>query len=140
MKKIASLFLICTLFATAAIAGNNQPSGGKTVKFTLNYSFKGIVEGYDHDNKTELYIDGILVATSSVKKETEKNSITVDITKGSHDIKVINYAYYEGTWEEHTIANNYSIDCLYETKMNITKKKNKLNLLFDIDSGTQVVK
>lgn len=118
----------------------NAQTEGKPVKFTVSYSFKGIVDGYDHICKTEVYIDGTLVGTTSEKKESEGNSLTVTTSKGKHTVKVINYAYYEGVWEAHTIENNYSQDCRYEDEMNLTKKKNKLVLLFDIDNGTKRVK
>ncbi|MBK7443509.1 MAG: hypothetical protein IPI65_18965 [Bacteroidetes bacterium] len=140
MKKIVGILAICAVFVTFGFDDARSFSDSKTAKFTVEYTFKGIVEGYDHENKTELYIDGKLVATSTVKKETEKNSVSAEVTRGRHDVKVINYAYYEGSWEEHTIANNYSIDCLYQDNINIKKKNTKLKLLFDVDSGTKVVK
>jgi hypothetical protein len=138
MKKIAGFVLVIALLTTYGFKNASVSAKAKDVKFTVNYTFTGIEEGYDHDSKTELYINDKLVATSSVKKESEKNSVSTVLPKGTYKVRVVNYAYYEGTWEEHTIANNYSIDCLYESTIDMKKKKNTLNLLFDINSGTQV--
>lgn len=128
MKKLLVILAVLTvnsLFAT-------PPSEGK---LTVSWVFCNIVEGYDHDTKCVVFIDGKQVAESSVTKESQKNSVTVTTTPGTHNVKVVNYALYEGQWEEHTIANEYSIDCLYDNSMNI-KPKSMLSLLFDIDSGT----
>ena len=129
MKKLLVILAVLTantLFAT-------PPKEGK---LTVSWSFLNIVEGYDHDNKCIIYVDGKQVGESSVTKETKPNSITVNVPQGSHDVKVMNYALYEGKWEEHTIANTYSIDCYYETNIKI-KKKSKITLVFDIDKQTE---
>ena len=133
--------LILGLIALVVSSFTSVEKGGeKTVKVTVAWEFKNIVEGYDHNSKTELYIDGKLVATSSEKRESKPNSVSTTTTKGRHDIKVINYAEYEGTWEAHTIANNYSIDCTYEENINLNKKNNNIRLVFDVDSGTKRIK
>lgn len=129
MKKLLVILAVLTantLFAT-------PPKQGK---LTVAWSFLNIVEGYDHDNKCIIYVDGKQVGESSITKETTANSITVSVPQGSHDVKVMNYALYEGNWEEHTIANNYSIDCFYESNIKI-KKKTKITLVFDIDKQTE---
>ena len=138
MKKIAGIFMITLLLTSYGFRNIKSAANVKQVTLTVEYSFLGIEEGYDHDCKTELYIDDKLVATSTVKKESEKNSVSTQLSKGIHKIKVINYALYKGAWEEHTIANNYSIDCLYESTLKMKKKRNKLKLVFDIDKGTYV--
>ncbi len=138
MKKSISILIMCFLISVSGHTVMAQES--KPVKLSVSYTFKGIVEGYDHQNKIEVYIDGTLAGTSEVKKESEKNSVTITTSKGKHEVKVINYAFYEGNWEEHTIANNYSQDCIYTEMMNLHKKSNKLVLLFDIDNGTKRVK
>ncbi len=131
--------MICATFVAFGFKAPSNSEAGKMIDFTVNYSFKGIVEGYDHDNKTELYVDGNLVATSTIAKESQPNFVTAKVKKGKHSIQVINYAMYEGTWEKHTIENNYSIDCTYEATLDINKKAKTLTLLFDIDDKTQVV-
>lgn len=139
MKRIITIFLLAVAIPVMAKPAS-IPGGKDDVKVTVSWKFLNLVEGYDHDSKCEIYIDGNLVATSSVSKESKPNSVSFNVSKGSHTIKVVNYAYYEGTWEEHTIANNYSIDCLYENRMTFNKRKNKLPLVFDIDKGTSLAK
>lgn len=131
-KTMSKKLLVILAVLTANTLLATPPKEGK---LTVSWVFCNIVEGYDHDTKCEIYIDGNLVGTSSVSKESQKNSITVSASAGSHNVKVVNYALYEGQWEEHTVANEYSIDCLYDNSMNI-KPKSMLSLLFDIDSGT----
>lgn len=134
MRKLLTVLFIV---ATAAVQAKEPvPAAKGDVKITVKWTFENIVEGYDHDTKTELYVDGKLVATSTVTKESKSNSVSAIVSKGRHTIKVVNYAYYDGQWEEHTIANTYSIDCLYESEINCKKKNNKINLVFDINSGT----
>jgi len=135
-----SLLLILSVFVIGAVNTSfiSEPNE-KDLKITVKYSFKGIVDGYDHPTKTELYIDDELKGTSTVSKESQPNSVTATATKGKHRIRIVNYAQYEGNWEEHTIANNYSIDCLYEAEVSV-KKNLTIKLLFDLDSGTKKVK
>jgi hypothetical protein len=61
----------------------------------------------------------------------------VSVPAGDHKLRVVNWAKYEGTWEEHTVENNYSIDCMHEEGHRFSKPE-KLYLVFDLDSGTQV--
>ncbi len=44
---------------------------------------------------------------------------------------------FEGNWEEHTIANEYSIDCVYLHEDDY-KKHVRVDLIFDIVKGTIV--
>lgn len=128
-----------TLIAMSVLAlltSSKSPEPLATVPFTITWKFANIVEGYDHSNKCEVYIDGALAGTSSVTLETQQNSMTVQVSPGKHAVRVVNYALYEGEWEEHTIANDYSIDCTFEELQDFDKKKSKLFLLFDIDEGT----
>ena len=127
MKKLLGI----ALFMLLAMAGFSQ-----TTRLTVNYQFKNIVEGYDHECKTEVLIDGESVGESGVAVETKGGSFTVDVPVGKHQLEVINYALYEGEWEAHTIENDFSIDCTYYESDHNFKKAEKLYLLFDIDSGT----
>lgn len=131
--------LASIIFFAAINTSFTALSSEKDVKITVKYSFKGIEEGYDHDTRTELYIDDELAGTSTVKKESKPNSVIATTTKGKHNIRVVNQALYEGTWEDHTIANNYSIDCLYEGEINV-KKSMTIQLLFNLDGQTERVK
>lgn len=129
--KLKTVLLLFAVFTTNALFATPPKDG----KLTVSWIFCNIVEGYDHDTKCEIYVDSKLVATSSVSKESQMNSVTVTVSPGSHGVLVVNYAYYEGKWEKHTIANKYSIECTYHTNMFI-KSKTMLSLVFDIDSAT----
>jgi hypothetical protein len=101
-------------------------------KLTIDWQFTGIIEGYDHDSKVEVYIDDVLTATSTISKQSKKNSVTVITTRGTHKVRIVNFALYENQWEEHSQANDYSLDAIYDSNL-ILKKKNKISLIFDID-------
>jgi len=128
MKKL--LLLLTVIIANTVFA--TPPKEGKLI---VSWIFCNIVEGYDHDTKCVIYIDGKQVAESSVKKESQLNAVSITVSPGNHDVKVLNYALYEGKWEEHSIANEYSIDCSYNNNVKIGSKS-LLSLVFDIDSGT----
>lgn len=106
----------------------------QTVPLKVTFKFLNIVEGYDHDCKTEVFIDGVSVGESPTVKESKGCSFPVNVSTGNHDIKVVNYALYEGNWEEHSVENNYSIDCTWEESSHNFKKESKLFLVYDIDS------
>ena len=107
-------------------------------ELTVTHKFLGIVEGYDHKCKTQVWIDDELVGESPENLESQGATFTVNVPKGHHDVLIINQAFYDGAWEDHTIENDYSIDCLWEGTHNFSKKKEKIFLLFDIDNGTSV--
>lgn len=113
-------------------AKSNATAG---VPLTLTWIFINVVEGYDHNNKMEIYCDGKLIGTSETFLESKKGTLTVSIPAGSHEINIINYAYYEGTWEAHTLENDYSIDATYTGNMTFKKKRRTANFVFDIDGN-----
>lgn len=125
MKNIFVSLALIVLFASVSFA--------QTFKLSVHYSFKGIVEGYDHMCVTKIFVDDNLVAQSSEKLESESNTVFCNISKGKHRVRIVNYAFHEGIWEEHTIANTYSLDCVYEFKKKF-KKDVVVTLIFDIDA------
>ncbi|MFN3940153.1 MAG: hypothetical protein ACK4IY_06175 [Chitinophagales bacterium] len=126
-----SLFLILSIGSVQA----------QNAKLTIKYRFKGIEQGYDHTTQTKVFIDGNELCAGNEHKQSKPSAFTCMVPSGKHDVLIMNYAYYEGTWEEHTIANNYSIDCLLNREMTFReKKKYSIKLLFDIESGTIVKK
>lgn len=133
MKK--SFLLITLMVGIFYVSAFSQKKGIITVKT----SFIGIVEGYDHVNKTQLFIDGNLAGESAEQPESKPISFSVQVPRGTHTVKVLNLAFYEGNWEEHTIANNYSLDASHESIMTIKKKKT-ISLVFDIDKTSTDVK
>lgn len=129
MKK----FLAFSFFLMLAFSGFTQKT-----KLLVNATFTGIEEGYDHDCKTQVYINGKMVGESAVAKQSKGATFNVDVPVGKQELRIVNLALYEGNWEEHTVDNNYSIDCTYENTITFNSKPAKLYLLFDLDNGTQV--
>lgn len=132
MKK-ATILAFASLFV-ALFSAFTLP-GGKNASLTINWSFANITEGYDHDNKCKVWVDGKEAGESTVSKESKPNSFKLTLSKGTHQVKVVNYALYEGEWQEHSKANEYSIDCLWDGTIEF-KKKATLDLIFDLNSGT----
>ena len=125
MKQVISLVVLMLV----VIAGSSQA----TLK--VSYAFANVEDGYDHSCKTEVLIDGELVGTSEVAKQTAGGTMQVKVPKGNHTLSVVNWTLYEGTWEPHTLENNYSIDATFTDERKF-KKKAHLYLLFDLDRGT----
>jgi len=125
MKKTLLLFtLIISLFLTDA---NAQRKG----TITVNARFSGILDGYDLMNKTVVYIDGRIAGETTEQLQSKPNSCSITVPRGKHRLRIVNMAKNDGKWEEHTFANNYSIDALYESKVRL-RKKQTINLVFDI--------
>jgi hypothetical protein len=129
MKSLVLLFHL-TFFTLAAI--------GQTSSLAVTFKFAGIEEGYDHICKTQVWVDDELIGESGEVNESKGASFTVNVPVGEHSLRLINLAYYEGEWEEHTIENNYSIDCLWEGTHALSKKSQKVFMLFDINDTTTV--
>ena len=127
MKSI-QLFLLVFCFSTTVFS--------QTSSLTVTFKFNGITEGYDHICKTQVWMDDTLLGESGEVKESDGGTFSVSVPYGEHSLHIMNLALYEGEWEDHTIENNYSIDCTWEGSHTFGKRKNKLFLLFDLDSGT----
>jgi hypothetical protein len=111
---------------------------GQTSSLTTTFKFDNIEEGYDHICKTQVWVNGELLGESKEVKESQGGSFTVNVPYGEHRVRIVNLAQYEGTWEEHSVANGYSIDCLWEGTHKFDKKRTKVFLLFDIDGTAEV--
>ena len=123
-KTILLLSLIISLFI---IDANAQRKG----QINVNARFSGILDGYDLMNKTVVFVDGIIVGETTEQLQSKPNFCSVTVPRGKHELRIVNMAKNDGKWEEHTFANNYSIDALYESKVRL-RKKQILNLVFDI--------
>lgn len=124
-KKIfLFIALIINLFAFSA---NAQKKG----VLTVNTRFTGILNGYDLQNKTMVYVDGMIAGETTEKLQSEPNTCSLYIPRGKHTIRIVNMARNNGRWEEHTYKNNYSIDAFFESRIKI-RKKHSINLVFDI--------
>jgi hypothetical protein len=108
-------------------------------KFSVNiaYSFKNIEAGYDHVNKIIVYVDGREAGQSKPKNQSDRNSLKIQVTKGKHEIKVENWAYYNDQWELHDTENGYSFDLINTETMNVTKNKSMI-IVYDLDEGVDV--
>lgn len=120
-----SIILLCFL-----LIGTLQLFSQNTIQ--LKWKFINVEEGYDHNNKVQVYVDNELTATSGSFRESEVSSCSFDVSSGSHEIKMVWLAYYEGTWEEHTVENNYSIDCIYSFTKSFSKSDN-VGIIWDLD-------
>ncbi|MDI1323359.1 MAG: hypothetical protein PSV36_11465 [Algoriphagus sp.] len=128
MKKL--LLISCLLLI--AMTGFSQ-----TAPLTVNVKFINVEDGYDHETKTAVFIDGQEIGVSPVTTETKTVSFTVNVPTGTHSLKIVNYAMYEGNWEEHSIENDYSIDVIYEEDHTF-KKPEKFFILVDLDDDMMV--
>jgi hypothetical protein len=135
MRFIAILTLsISSLFLIQEVSAQTKPA-----QFQIGYQFKGIEEGYDHLTKTVITVDGREVYTTPEHLQSKKMKAKVKIPAGSHIVSVDTWAKYEGTWELHTVANNYSLDCNYVTNRDFESgKKYKVGLVYDLDNGVTV--
>lgn len=133
-QSLLIIGLTLLLFASASVMAQNA-------KLTVKYSFTGIVDGYDHNTRTTIFLNDEELCTSKEHKESKDMIFSCDVPPGSYTVRVVNYAQYEGVWEEHTVENNYSIDAVFEKEMTFKKKKKyTIGLLFDLDNGTSVKK
>jgi hypothetical protein len=128
MKKL--LLISCLLLL--AFTGFAQ-----TAPLTVNVKFINVEDGYDHETKTAVFINGQEIGVSPVTKETKTGSFTVNVPTGTHSLKIVNYAMYEGNWEEHSIENDYSIDVIYEEDHTF-KKPEKFFIMVDLDDDMMV--
>jgi hypothetical protein len=135
MKSAICVIFTILLFGCASTSTTSSSSAS----LTFTYTTVGILEGYDHTSKLVVYEDGNKIAESSAKKESEGNSITIPLSSGTHNIRAVLNSQYEGNWEEHLKANDYSIDCLYEASVDVKGKK-VITLVFDIGQEKTIIK
>lgn len=128
MKLLPLLFLL--LFSSFVF--------GQTSFFTTTFKFIGIDKGKDHLCKTQVWVNGALAGESVEANQSDGGLVTVKVPFGTHRIRIINLVKYEGRWEEHTLQNLYSIDCLWEGIHTFDQKISNIYLLFNIDDETKV--
>jgi hypothetical protein len=115
------------------VALSSMTFAQKAGKLMVKYSFTNIQEGYDHDTKTEIYVDGELVGESKQHKESKPATIVASVPQGSHEVKIVNYTYYQGKWEIRSIENDYSTEgTIVKTVM--IKKKKLITIVFDLNN------
>lgn len=134
MKKVLQHFGLLVLLAISSFT-----FAQKMIPVEIGWKSINIEVGYDHNNKMMIYLDGNKIGESSVSKQSEHNSIKLTVPKGNHEIKIVNYAYYQGEWEIHSIANNYSVDAIVTRDLPFAKAT-KIEILFDLDNPTPNVR
>lgn len=135
--KFKILYVICFTSLIAFNVAAKDPNNGK-LTLTIKFSFTGIVDSCDYINRINVFVNNNLVSTSPEKKLSEPNSIIFSIKKGKYKIKIVDEVFFQGKWEEQTISNNYNIDVIYESDIDI-KENMTMNLLFDLDKGVSII-
>jgi hypothetical protein len=106
---------------------------------SLEWKFTGIEEGFDHLNRSKIYIDGKEMPLSGVCHQSEWGYYPLRISKSNHHIKLVNEAFYNGKWVEHTFENQFSINAVCEFDLR-AKKVSRVRIEFDLDgSGVSVI-
>jgi hypothetical protein len=99
----------------------------------LEWKFNGIEEGYDHLNRSKISIDGKELPISKSYHQSEWGSYQLILTKSAHTIKLVNEAFCEGRWKEHTFENEFSMNAICEFDLN-GKGISKVQIVFDLNS------
>lgn len=136
-KKDAELTLVFdiglekTTFYWVGIVNKKE----KMCSTSITWQYLNVEQGYDHDSKLHIEIDGQLVHVSSVIPESQLGKVEVEVPQGVHTISIKSYTMYKGRWQAHTIENGYSVDALYSQQLEFKGKSKKIDLKFDFDSG-----
>lgn len=105
----------------------------KDYRVTLEWKFEGIETGYDHMNRSKIYVDGTELPISNSCHQSEWGSYELLLSKSNHKIKLINEAYCKGKWIEHTFENEFSMDAVCVFDLN-GKEVSKVQIVFDLNS------
>lgn len=119
------VFLLGSLFSFAQ----------SSVDVTLKWKFLNVIDGYDHLNKMEIYVDGNLISASPEFYETTLAEHTFKVPTGKHKVEFKNFAYYDGEWEAHTLDNDYSVEGIYSETRNFSKP-DVVVITWDIDESS----
>jgi hypothetical protein len=130
-KTIIAIAFSMILFNAA------QAQKTKLITVTFKYKFIHEGEGKDINTRLKIYVDDAVKGVSLAKTEAQENHVTIEIPTGNHKIRAVIESQFEGGWEEHTIANEYSIDCIYIHEENFTKNT-RVEIIFDLEKGTIV--
>ncbi len=128
MKKTIFLtFLFLSIFFLPTIS-----KAAETVDITFKFKAINTKEGFDHLSKLVVYCDNKKIGESEKKLQSMQNSVKVKIPTGNHNVRaVLNALNDAGNWEERTIANEYSLDFVYD-KTDYWSSNNTINLTYDI--------
>lgn len=135
MKTNKKFIFLALLILTTANVSFAQ------AKLTITFNAINFQEGYDNISRMQLFIDEEEVAISPEKKQSEINSISVNVKPGLHRIRGVIWANYrdEG-WMERTLENGYSFDWVLDIRKKLKKGKKTIKVIFDVDETEVIVK
>lgn len=110
-----------------------------SVSVTIHWKFTEIPSGFDHLNRTVIYVNGDSVKVSAPKLMSSENYVTIRIPKGKTDVYVLNYVKFKGSWEEQLKVNDYSIDASLDTSLKF-EHDTDIYLNFNIKTGERQLK
>jgi hypothetical protein len=110
----------------------------RTAGLTVNWSFTGVVKGYDYLNKMHVFIDGKRIAVTPEILQTRAGTITIAVPRGRHKLLIENYVLYSEEWQQQLKANGFAVDARYEKTLQF-KKTRTVSLVFAIREGTTTV-
>ena len=122
------------------MSGFSHISAQKVKHLTITFKYQFVHDEGEAElinTRLKVYVDDVVKGVSLEKKEAEANHVTVEIPEGHHKVRAVIESEYEGNWEEHTIANEYSIDCVYQHEDDY-KKHVRVDIIFDTIKGTIV--
>jgi citrate lyase beta subunit len=134
--KVKNIIFMLVLLAGMGTA-NAGTIKGKLITITFKYKFIHAAEGKEINTRLKIYVDDAVKGVSLAKMETESNTVTIEIPTGKHKLRAVIESEFEGKWEEHTVANEYSIDCVYLSETDFTKHV-RVDIIFDLEKGTIV--
>lgn len=115
----------------------NAHSRNRTV--VLEWKFKGIEVGYDHLNRSRIYVDGKELPVSDSCRQSQWGSYRFSLSKSVHRIKVVNEAFYNGRWVEHTFGNQFGMNATCEFDL-CAKEVSKVRVEFDLNKSVVSIK
>lgn len=104
----------------------------------LEWKFTGIEEGYDHLNRCKLVVDGKEMPVSKSYKQSEWGMYTLALSKKTHQIKLVNEAFYKGKWVEHTFENEFSINAVCEFELDVAEVAS-MKIEFDLNKKAVLI-
>lgn len=100
----------------------------------IEWKFSGIEEGYDHLNRCRVFVDGKELSISKTCLQSVWGVYELRLSKKEHRIRLVNEAYYNGKWVEHSFENDFSIDAVCEFDLN-AKEISKVQIQFDLNTS-----
>jgi hypothetical protein len=116
---------------------NESKPDKSDISLSVSWRFTNVKHGFDHDTRIVIYADGKKVFTSPVAKGATGNSFKANLPKNTSEIKLVAEAFYEGTWEEHLVVHEYSLDAVV-LKSGPFAQKLDLDINFDLKNATVV--